>query len=63
MTTTWDTFLLSEVIWYIKREDTRDFIEMGIGVWMVSDASKQEAKGTYAWAIADHEDIYCSNTG
>ncbi len=30
---------------------------------MVSDASKQEAKGTFVWAMADYNDIYCSNTG
>ena len=29
----------------------------------MSDASKQGAKGTYVWAIADYDDIFCSNTG
>ncbi len=30
---------------------------------MVSDASKMESNATYAWAIADYEDVLCSNTG
>ncbi len=63
VTVSWDQFLLSEVKWNIIPEDTQDFIELGIGVWMVSDASKQESKGTFAWAIADYKDIYVSNTG
>ncbi len=60
---TWDEFLLSEVKWHFVPEDVHDIIELGIGVWMVSDASKMESNATYAWAIADYDDVLCSNTG
>ena len=54
---------MSELVWFDKPEEVKEFITLGIGVWLVSDASKQGAKGTYAWVVADYDDIYCSNTG
>ena len=41
----------------------RSKLVLGVGVWLVSDASKKHRKGSYAWVIASDTDILCQNSG
>ncbi len=35
----------------------------GVGIWLVSDASKKHGHRAYAWVIANEASILCHNTG
>ena len=41
----------------------RSKLVLGVGIWLVSDASKQHGKGAYAWAISSETEILCHNSG
>ncbi len=59
----WSDGLLTSVSCCVPLYLLRSTLVLGVGVWLVSDASKKHGKGAYAWVIASEWDILCSNTG
>ncbi len=59
----WSDGLLTDVHCSIPIYLLRSTLVLGVGIWLVSDASKQHGKGAYAWAIASESEILCSNSG
>ncbi len=59
----WSDGLLTSVQLQIPAYLLRSKLVLGVGIWLVSDASKKHGKGAYAWTIALETDILCSNKG
>ncbi len=59
----WSDGLLTSVRSFIPLYLLRSKLILGVGIYLVSDASKKHGKGAYAWVIALDEDILCQNSG
>ena len=59
----WSDGLLTTVHCKIPLYLLRSKLVLGIGIWLVSDASKKHGKKAYAWTIATESEILCYNSG
>ena len=59
----WMDGLLTSVISCVPLYMLHLKLVVGVGIWLILNASKKHGKGAYAWVIATDTDMLCHNTG